>query len=63
MILKSTTILVLINGSPTREFKLKRGFRQSDHLAPFLFLIVMEGLTGLMREAIGIDVLEGVRVG
>jgi len=63
MTLKSATISILINGSPTREFKPKRGLRQGDLLAPSLFLIVAEGLAGLVREATRIGVLEGVRVG
>jgi len=43
--------LVLINGSPTKEFKPKRGLRQGDPLAAFLFLIVAEGLAELVKEA------------
>ena len=61
--LKSTTISVLVNGSPTKEFKLRRGLRQGDPLVHFLFLIVVEGLVGLVREATRIGALEGVKVG
>jgi len=53
----------LINGSSTKEFRPKRGFRQGDPLASFIFLIVAEGLAGLVREASRIGVLEGVKVG
>jgi len=53
----------LINGSSTKEFRPKRGFRQGDPLTPFLFLIAAEGLAGLVREASRIGVLEGVKVG
>jgi len=60
--LTSATISVLVNGSPTKEFKPKRGLRQDDPLTPFLFIIVAEGLTGLVREASKIRILEGVRV-
>ena len=43
---------ILVNGSPTAEFKSQRGLRQGDPLAPLLFDLVAEGLTGLMREAV-----------
>jgi len=61
--LESATVLVLINGSPTKEFKPSRGLRQGDPLAPFLFLIVAEGLAGLVRNALKENVLKGVKVG
>jgi len=57
------TISVLVNGSPTEEFKLRRGLRQGDPLAPFLFLIVAKGLAGLVGNASRISVLKGVKVG
>ena len=61
--LTSATISVLVNGSLTKEFRLRRGLRQGDPLAPFLFLIATEGLAGLVKETSRIGVLEGVRVG
>ena len=50
--LKSASISVLVNGSPTPEFAPQKGLRQGDPLAPLLFNIAVEALTGLMREAI-----------
>jgi len=44
MCLKSASVSVLVNGSPTREFRPSRGLRQGGPLAPFLFLIMVEGL-------------------
>jgi len=42
---------VLVNGSPTTEFKPLKGLRKGDPLAPFLFLIAVEGLAGVVRQA------------
>eukprot|EP00256_Glycine_max_P049986 XP_006605180.1 uncharacterized protein LOC100800421 [Glycine max] len=50
--LTSATMSVLVNDSPTAEFKPQRGLRQGDPLAPLLFDLVAEGLTDLMREAV-----------
>jgi len=50
--LESSSMLVLVNGSPTQDFKPRKGLRQGDPLAPFLFLIVAEGLVGVVRKAI-----------
>ena len=50
--LSSASVSILVNGSPTNEFIPQRGLRQGDPLAPLLFNIIAEGLTGLMREAL-----------
>ena len=50
--LKSASVSVLVNGSPTSEFIPQRGLRQGDPLAPLLFNIVDEALMGLIREAV-----------
>jgi len=61
--MESATISILVNGSPTEEFKPKRGLRQGDPLTPFLFLIVSEGLTRLVREAKRAGLFKGVEMG
>jgi len=55
--LESSSVSVLVNGSPTQEFKPRIGLRQGDPLAPFLFLIVAEGLVGVVRKAVENDLL------
>ena len=61
--MKSASILVLVNGSPSSEFSPQRGLRQGDPLAPFLFNIVVEALTGLVREACSKNLFRGFKVG
>ena len=52
-----------MNCSPTQEFPPTRGLRQGDPLAPLLFLLVVEGLSGLVRQVDKMNLLEGIRVG
>lgn len=47
---ESTSVSVLVNESPYEEFRIGKGLRQGDLLAPFLFLIVAEGLNGLLSR-------------
>ncbi|KAK2415745.1 hypothetical protein QL285_038202 [Trifolium repens] len=54
---------VLVNGSPTGEINIQRGLKQGDPLAPFLFLIVAEGLSGVMRNAVDVGLFKGFSVG
>ena len=61
--LTSASISILVNGSPTSEFKPQRGLRQGDPLAPLLFDLVAEGLTGLMREAVSQNCFRSFLVG
>ena len=53
----------MVNGSPTSEFIPHRGIRQGDSLAPLLFNIAAEGLTGLMREALDKSIFSNFLVG
>jgi len=54
---------ILVNGSPTKEINIQRGLKQGDPLAPFLFLMVAKGFSGLMRNAVRLHMFEGFRVG
>jgi hypothetical protein len=57
-----SSMSVLVNGSPTEDFIVGKGLRQGDPLSPFLFLIVAEGLTGLMGKAVENNVFHGYKV-
>jgi len=61
--LKSASISVLVNGSPSHEFIPQRGLRQGDPLAPFLFNIVAEALNGILKAAVGRNLYNGFTVG
>ncbi|GJU12941.1 putative RNA-directed DNA polymerase, eukaryota, reverse transcriptase zinc-binding domain protein [Tanacetum coccineum] len=61
--LHSARASVLINGSPTSEFSIKRGLRQGDPLSPFLFIIVMEGLHIALKNAVSSGLIQGASIG
>jgi hypothetical protein len=54
---------VLVNGSPTEEINIQRGLKQGDLLAPFLFLIVAEGFSGVMCKAVDVGSFKGLMIG
>ncbi|GLU01659.1 hypothetical protein SLE2022_189580 [Rubroshorea leprosula] len=61
--LRTNLVSILVNGSPTRQFTVTRGLRQGDPLSPFLFLIIAEGLNGLVSAASQKGLLDGAEVG
>ena len=60
--LQLPTIFILVT-EVRHEFNAHKGLRQDDPLAPFLFLLVAKGLSGLVREAKEKDLLSGVEAG
>nr|GEU66892.1 arginine repressor C-terminal-like domain-containing protein [Tanacetum cinerariifolium] len=58
--LSSASISVLVNVSPSKEFKLERGLRQGNPLSPFLFLIVVEALQVSILEACDNGLYKGI---
>nr|GFA07128.1 hypothetical protein [Tanacetum cinerariifolium] len=60
--LSSASVSVLINGSPSKEFKMERGLRQGDPLSYFLFLIVAEALQVMFIEACNKGIFRGLYI-
>ncbi|KAI5437223.1 hypothetical protein KIW84_023374 [Lathyrus oleraceus] len=52
----------LVNGSVLKNFIMERGFRQWDSLSPFLFVMAMEGITGLMNMVVDIGEFTGFHI-
>ncbi|GKB40109.1 putative RNA-directed DNA polymerase, partial [Tanacetum coccineum] len=61
--LESSRTSILVNGSPTSEFSVKRDLRQGDPLSPFLFIIVIEGLHTDLMEASHSGLILGIKIG
>ncbi|XP_022032064.1 uncharacterized protein LOC110933134 [Helianthus annuus] len=60
--LRSAKASVLVNGSPTREFVCSCGLRQGDPLSPFLFVMAMEALSGIMKVADSTGLFKGIKI-
>lgn len=48
----TTSFAVLINGATSSFFKAERGLRQGFPLSPLIFLLVAEGLSRFLKEAV-----------
>jgi hypothetical protein len=58
----STSYSILINGEATDFFKSGRGIRQGFPLSPLLFILVMEGLSLLLKDNQSKGKLSGIKV-
>ncbi|XP_016185975.1 uncharacterized protein LOC107627664 [Arachis ipaensis] len=48
----TTSLSVLINGSPSKPFKMERGMRQGDPISLFLFVLIVDVLHKMVGEAV-----------
>lgn len=53
-----TSMFVLVNGSPTSDFKVESGLWQVDPISPFVFVLEAEGLAFLINKATSIGELK-----
>ncbi|GAU48064.1 hypothetical protein TSUD_404920 [Trifolium subterraneum] len=58
----SVNYSVLMNCDRVGPISPGRGLRQGDPLSPYLFILVTEGLTALIHQAVGRGDLHGVRI-
>ena len=59
----TTSMSILLNGSPLKPFKMEKGLRQGDPLSPYLFLLVSEALVCLFRKAEEKSLIEAIHIG
>lgn len=59
----SASTSILVNGRPTKEFRLERGLRQGEPLSHFLYLLVAESLSIMISRATGMGHFEAAEVG
>jgi hypothetical protein len=58
----SANFAVLINGEPSSFFKSGRGLRQGCPLSPYLFILIMEGLSLLLTKSFTDHQFSGIKV-
>ena len=56
---KTITYSIMFNGEPQGLIHPTRGIRQGDPLSPFLFLLCIEGLNGLIQHAASVGEIKG----
>ncbi|XP_026399360.1 uncharacterized protein LOC113295226 [Papaver somniferum] len=60
--ISTTTLSVMLNGSPCEEFSPSRGIRQGDPLSPYLFILAMEFLSRQLTAAHENKSVKGIKV-
>ncbi|XP_058751776.1 uncharacterized protein LOC131624873 [Vicia villosa] len=57
-----SNLSILVNNILTKDFEVGRGLRHGDLLSAFLFVIIVEGLAGLVRKALEIGEFNGFNI-
>ena len=50
--ISTVSFSILVNGSSSGYFQSSRGLRQGDPLSPYLFVMIMEAFSSLLRSAV-----------
>jgi hypothetical protein len=53
---------ILVNGTPSKTFTPSRGIRQGDPLSPFLFVIMVEGISRYIKAHINNGNIKGLHL-
>lgn len=56
------SLSVLVNGSPTKEFRMKRGLRQGCLLSPLLFNLAAEAVSLVLKNATRLGMFTGAHI-
>lgn len=59
----TTSISILLNGSPLKPIQMGRGLRQGDPLLSYLFLMVSEALVTMFRRAKNLGYVKTLKIG
>ena len=60
-LVKNPSYSILVNGAPSFPFTLSRGIHQGDPISPFLFIIVMESLSRIIKSAKDSNSIKGLQ--
>jgi hypothetical protein len=58
----SSSFAILVNGEATDFFRSGRGLRQGCPLSPLLFILVIEGLSLILKDKKAVGKLTGIKV-
>lgn len=59
----SASLSVLVNGVPSKPFGASRGLHQGDHISPYLFIILADGLGRFLKLRVHQGLIHGWKWG